>query len=312
MDGVKRYYSSFETRLGNWIVYGGRAHLGYYSPDVWWPFPVHRALIAMEEQVFRSLRLSPGARVLDAGCGDGQVAIYFAQKGLRVQAIDVLPQQVQQAQRNVQVATHRTADWTAKLKSDTVSALDALTVQQGDYHELAMGNDSLDGVYTMETLVHATDLARVLSEFYRVLRPGGRIALYEYDHWREDEVPQAGSSADETAMDKVRLYGAISNAANRPVLSPLLDQSVHFGPRTGLGGMLGKVGFEDVREEDITRNVKPMIRFLAYVLYIPSMIVLGLGLEAYFINTVAIVANYQRGWKYIAVTARKPATESGW
>ncbi|KAB8271914.1 S-adenosyl-L-methionine-dependent methyltransferase [Aspergillus minisclerotigenes] len=310
MDGVKRYYSSLETRLGNWIVYGGRAHLGYYPPDVWWPFPVHHALIAMEDQVFRSLRLSPGARVLDAGCGDGQVAIHFAQKGLQVHAIDILPEHVQQAQQNVREAIDK-VDWNAKHNSDTVTPLDALTVQQGDYHDLQTEESgSLDGIYTIETLVHATDLNRVLSEFYRVLKPGGRIALYEYDHWGDDDIQQTNQSEKE-AMDKVRLHGAISKTANELTRSLSEDRSEHVCSQKGLAGMLNKAGFEDVQERDISPNVNPMIRFLAYFLYVPSMIVLTLGLEAYFINTVAIVTNYQRGWKYIAVTARKPATVSG-
>ncbi|KAB8216115.1 S-adenosyl-L-methionine-dependent methyltransferase [Aspergillus novoparasiticus] len=310
MDGVKRYYSSLETRLGNWIIYGGRAHLGYYSPDVWWPFPVHQALIAMEDQVFRSLCLSPGARVLDAGCGDGQVAIHFAQKGLQILAIDIIPEHVQQAQQNVQEAIDK-VDWNAKHNSDTVTPLDALTVQQGDYHDLQTEeNGSLNGIYTIETLVHATDLNRVLSEFYRVLKPGGRIALYEYDHWGDDDTQQTNQSEKE-AMDKVRLHGAISKMANESSQSLSEVRSEHVCPQKGLAGMLNKVGFEDVQERDISPNVNPMIRFLAYFLYVPSMIVLALGLEAYFINTVAIVANYQRGWKYIAVTARKPATVSG-
>ena len=52
-----------------------------------------------------------------------------------------------------------------------------------DYHHLdGFPTESFDGVYTMETLVHATDPQRVLGEFFRVLKPGGSIALYEYDH----------------------------------------------------------------------------------------------------------------------------------
>ncbi|KAE8381044.1 S-adenosyl-L-methionine-dependent methyltransferase [Aspergillus bertholletiae] len=311
MDGVKRYYGSLETRLGNWIVYGGRAHLGYYSPDVWWPFPVHAALVAMEDQVFQSLHLSRGARVLDAGCGDGQVAIHFAQKGLQVHAIDVLDEHVQQARQNVREVIDK-VDWNAKVKSDTVTPLDALTVEKGDYHDLKpVGNGILDGVYTIETLVHATDLDRVLSEFYRVLKPRGRIALYEYDHWSGVGVQETNQSEGQ-AMDKVRLHGAISNGEIRRSGDPspvLQDRDEHAA--AGLVGMLNKAGFEGVLESDISRNVNPMIRFLAYFLYVPSLIVLVLGLEAYFINTVAIVANYQRGWKYIAVTARKPAAATG-
>lgn len=167
---------------------------------------------------------------------------------------------------------------------------------------------TVDGIYTMETLVHATDLDRVYSEFYRMLKPGRRMALYEYDHRSSEDIQQISPSAEEEAMDKVRLYGAISKTANGQSPSLMQDRSEHFYPRKGLIGTLSKFGFEGVQEWDITQNVKPMIRFLAWVLYIPSMIALALGLKAHSINTVAIVVNNQRGWKYIAVTARKPVT----
>ncbi|KAF7585909.1 hypothetical protein BBP40_009872 [Aspergillus hancockii] len=172
MDGVNRYYSSLETH-------------------VWWPFSIRRALIAVEDHLFRSLRLSPGACDLDAGCGDGQVAIHLAQKGLRIHTIDVLPQQNQQVQQNVRNAI------------------------QGGYHHLQTAESgTLDGVHTIETLVHAIDLDRVLSQFYRSIKPWGRIAFYEYDHWSDYEVQQTYISTNGEAMDKVRLYGAISSAAN--------------------------------------------------------------------------------------------------
>ncbi|KAB8233509.1 class I SAM-dependent methyltransferase [Aspergillus alliaceus] len=233
-----------------------------------------------------------------------------SQKGLKVYAIDVLPQQVQQTQQNVREAIDE-VDWAAGLKSDTVTALDALTVQQGDYHDLrAVENGSCDGIYTMETLVHATNLSRVFSEFYRVLKPGRRITLYEYDHWSSEDVQQISPSAEEEAMDKVHLYRAISKTANGQSPSLMQDRSEHSYPRKGLIGTLSKFGFGGVQEWDITQNVKPMIRFLSWDLYIPSMIVLALGLEAHSINAVAIVVNNQRGWKYIAVTAQKPVTRT--
>jgi ubiquinone/menaquinone biosynthesis C-methylase UbiE len=34
----------------------------------------------------------------------------------------------------------------------------------------------------MEMFVHGTDPAQVLAGFFRILKPGGRIAALEYDH----------------------------------------------------------------------------------------------------------------------------------
>ncbi|KAL5365208.1 S-adenosyl-L-methionine-dependent methyltransferase [Aspergillus floccosus] len=274
MKDVKRYYTSLETRLGNWLLFNGRAHLGLYPVSTWWPFPIRRALLAMEDHMFQSLNLSSGALVLDAGCGDGQVAIAFAQRGLRVHAVDVLLEQVRRARQNV-----------SRLLDDQGET--TVTVRQDDYHRLeTVDEGSLDGIYTIETLVHARDLPAVLKEFRRVLKPGGRLALYEYDHWAQ--------TADTMALEqeKVRRYGAIASDSSEGA--------------SGLARILADAGFEDVREMDLTLNVRPLLRVLAWILYIPCMIVVALGVEASFINTVAVVVNYCNGWRYLAVTGSKP------
>ena len=60
---------------------------------------------------------------------------------------------------------------------------DSIMAHHGDYHHLEQYEDgTFDGIYTMETLVHSTDPLEVLKEFLRILKPGGRIALNEYDH----------------------------------------------------------------------------------------------------------------------------------
>ncbi|KAF9886644.1 hypothetical protein FE257_011284 [Aspergillus nanangensis] len=159
---LKAYYTALETRLGNYLIFGGRAHLGLYPRGTWWPFPIHRALLAMEDHLFHALALQPGSTVLDAGCGDAQVAIYLASKGLRVQAIDVLAEQVQRARSTV-----------ARSGMQHL----AVTMARDDYHRLeSVDEASLDGVYTMETLVHARDPMVVMAEFLRVLKPGGRLS----------------------------------------------------------------------------------------------------------------------------------------
>lgn len=299
---IKRYYSALETRLGNWLLFGGRAHLAYYAPDTWWPFPIHRALLAMEDHIHDSLQLGRRARVLDAGCGDGQVALRMAAQGLRVHAIDVLPQQVERARRNVRRAVRaraRVLTPEAKTKAEDKDEQDQpaleVTVRRDDYHRLeTVTTGSLDGVYTIETLVHASDLVAVLEELRRVLKPGGRVAFYEYDHWAGAAQEKAERS-DETsqASEKVREYGAIASGAEK-------EQ-----PESLAQGLI-RAGFCDVHEEDLSRNVRPLLRVLVAVLFIPCMLVLALRLEAYCINTIAVVVNYRRGWKYVAVTGRKP------
>ena len=297
---IKRYYSALETRVGNWLLFGGRAHLGYYPRETWWPFPIYQSLLAMEDQIAQSLRLAPGSRVLDAGCGDGQVALRLAQQGgLRVHAIDVLPQQVQRARQTVAAATSR-----ARSKPQE-APVGMVTIHTDDYHHLTtVTANSMDGIYTIETLVHASDLPTVLAELYRVLKPGGRIALYEYDHWRDQgAAASVGAAGDDSpAMDdKVRQYGALARA----------DGDAGTGGWDGLAQAVAQAGFVDVQERDISAHIRPLLRWLVFFLSLPCLIVVALGVESYFINTVAVVVNYRRGWKYVAVTAQKPDGKMG-
>ena len=122
-----------------------------------WPFPISKAQRAMEERLYMRLGLHPGSRVLDAGAGSGIVAAYMAEHGLQVQAIDLTPTHVEQAKRNV----------------ETRGLGDRISGNVGDYHDLADFDDSsFDGIYTMETVVHADDPQRMLQNLIHLVSRG--------------------------------------------------------------------------------------------------------------------------------------------
>ncbi len=143
----------------------------------------------------------------------------------------------------------------------------------------------------METFVHATELERALDEFYPVLKSGGRIALYEYDH----HMTKDSSQHLRTSWDRINEYAAMPTNAR-------FDEGV-------LSDMLEEAGFREIRVQDLSRNIRPMLRLFFIVAYIPYLLITLLGLQAYFVNTMTGVDGY-RGrhlWRYVAVTARKPA-----
>src|SRR3972149_8196121 len=49
------------------------------------------------EFICNALKLEPGARVLDAGCGGGRIAVGLGKRGYRVTAIDVSRYQLERA-----------------------------------------------------------------------------------------------------------------------------------------------------------------------------------------------------------------------
>jgi len=278
---LQRYYGALESRIGYRLFLGGTRHFGFYDSDKSWPWPITKALRRMEDHLFDSLALESGDNVLDAGCGYGHVAIHLAQRGLRIQCIDIVQRHVIRAQENVHAA-----------------GLDnQIEVREGDYHDLSYFEDShFEGVYTMETLVHAVEPEKVLSEFYRILKPGGHLALYEYDHLNVDSL----SSQDKESMKAINDLSAMP--ANQRFTEGVLE------------GLLKNAGFEDIVVTDISKNATPLLWLFYIVGYVPYLIVRFLGLEKYFVNTLAGVEAYRSGikgvYRYTVLTARKPSSVS--
>ncbi|KAI8962686.1 S-adenosyl-L-methionine-dependent methyltransferase [Daldinia sp. FL1419] len=274
---LQSYYYSLESRLGYRLLLGGTRHFGYWKHDTYWPFPLSESLRNMEDKMAEIIALPPGSQVLDAGCGVGHVALRMAKAhGLHVDAIDVVDHHVTKAQRNV--------DRSGLPKG-------VVRVRKMDYHNLdTFAADSFDGLYTMETFVHATDPEAVLAGFYRILRPGGRLVQFEYDHNSLDSAPQDISDS----MVKVNKYAAMpTNAISHPGV---------------FRQMLEDAGFEDIIVRDFSDNIRPMTRLFFLLAIVPYFFIRMLKLERYFINTVAGVQSYKGGghWHYVAISATKP------
>lgn len=315
---LQSYYRSFESRIGYRLLLGGTRHFGYWNQPTKWPFPISASLRRMEEQMFLALRLGPGAEVLDAGCGNGPVAIYMARNGgLRVTAIDVVDRHVARARRNAERAgllrpggggDDRASEEGGRSGSGQARRSGSVEVRKMDYHHLdGLADASLDGVYTCETLVHATDPEGVMREFLRVLRPGGRVVMHEYD-----QAPRAGSSRrgeGKTADWDEAYYFDSLDKVNHWAAMPTMTREGRFQE------LLEAAGFVDVRVRDISANVEPMLWLFFVLAYIPNLLVRLLGLERYLINTFCGAGAYKGMkvgvWRYVAIEARKPGTFEG-
>ena len=220
----------------------------------------------MEEKLYTRLDLSEGSRVLDAGAGSGIVASYMAERGLRVDGIDLTPLHVEEAQSTIK----------DRHLEEKVS------VKLGDYHDLSsFEDDALDGVYTMETFVHADDPVKVLQNFYRVLKSGGVLVMHEGDYNHHSALLE----------DVLRL----SHCQNTLKEGSYED-------------MLKQTGFQNITVDDLSDNVLPLWRLFGWLGAVPYDIVKALGLQNRFTNMMAGVETY-RHWsdgRYISVRAEKP------
>lgn len=98
-----------------------------------------------------------GRRILDAGCGDGLYAAWLADRGGDVVGIDL-------SEEMVSVARDRYGD--------------AAEFQQADLTEdIPAEDDAFDLVVCQHVFSHLPAVEGALSEFARVLRPGGELVL---------------------------------------------------------------------------------------------------------------------------------------
>jgi sterol 24-C-methyltransferase len=271
---VIAYYRRLESRLGYALLLGGTKHFGWYPPGSG-RLSMRRAMTLMEDRLGGALDLPAGALVLDAGCGRGAVAARMATRfGLRVEGVDILPGDVRRARRR---AARR-------------GAADRTRFQVMDYGRLAFPDGHFDGAYTMETLVHAPDPAAVLGELRRVLKPGGRLVLFEYSM-----APRA-----ELAPRQRRVFDVI-----------IAESAMHGLPGFVHGcfpGLLAVAGFRDVEVQDVSERMLPMLRRLAQVFWLPYQLSRPLRLQRRLVNGFAAVEAYrnQDVWRYNIVTAGKP------
>jgi SAM-dependent methyltransferase len=111
-------------------------------------------------QVFyRRLGLPSGTRLLDVGCGAGQLALIAARDGARVTGCDI-------ASNWVDLARQRAA----------FEGLHA-TFEEGDAEALPYAEGSFDAVVSLIGAMFAPRPELVAAEMTRVCRPGGMIAM---------------------------------------------------------------------------------------------------------------------------------------
>jgi ubiquinone/menaquinone biosynthesis C-methylase UbiE len=104
------------------------------------------------------------ATVLDIGTGPGVLLVELARRrpDLRLTGVDLSPDMVAAAKRNL-----------------TPYAVRA-TAQVGDVTELAFADSSFDLIVSSLSLHHWDDPEAAVPELARVLRPGGRVYIYDF------------------------------------------------------------------------------------------------------------------------------------
>jgi SAM-dependent methyltransferase len=124
---------------------------------------VAKTISAGAEAFVKRIAIPSGARVLDVACGTGNSALPLARNGCIVTGVDIATNLLVQARER------------AAAENLTV------TFDEGDAEQLPYADASFDAVVTMFGAMFAPRPELVASELARVLKPGGRLAMANWN-----------------------------------------------------------------------------------------------------------------------------------
>jgi SAM-dependent methyltransferase len=145
---------------------------------------------------FDQFPVGPGDRVLDMGCGGGRHAFALYRRGADVVALDMSDKDLREVQ-----TMFRAMD----LEGEAPTTATATAVR-GNAYALPFATGSFDRVIAAEVLEHLPADTDAMGELFRVLKPGGLIAV-TVPRWLPEKVCWALSDAyHEVEGGHVRIY----------------------------------------------------------------------------------------------------------
>lgn len=194
-------------------------------------------------------------RVLDVGCGTGNVAVTAARCGARATGVDITPEMLEKARKNARIAgVEERVEWS-----------------EGDATDLPFGDDAFDATLSCLGHMYGDPPEKAAGELLRVTRPGGRVGFTSWTpsglypsmagivttYLSPDDLPEFSAppfmwgdsgTVENRLGDGVEGTGFETDTLSYPALSP-----EHFWRKTvARSGMfaefLEKIDDEDLRE----------------------------------------------------------------
>lgn len=123
------------------------------------------SLAKHEYTLAMKLEMKPSDYVLDVGCGIGGPARHLAVfSEARIVGLNCNDYQLNRAK---ELTTKANLQQNCSFK-------------KGDFNNMPFEDDTFDKAYAIEATCHSDDLSKVYGEIFRVLKPGGLFAVYEW------------------------------------------------------------------------------------------------------------------------------------
>lgn len=147
------------------IAFGRHVHWGYWAdPSRARQTAEDYALAAeaLSQQVYSAANVAAGQQILDVGCGFGGTIASLNENfsGLNLVGVNIDERQLERARLKVAAQNGNRIDF-----------------KQGDACALPIADQAFDRVLAVECIFHFPDRRRFFDEAFRVLKPGGYLAL---------------------------------------------------------------------------------------------------------------------------------------
>ena len=164
IDYYERHPISAEIILAK--LNASRGHLNDVTAEELSPHDQdHYGGLAANDALAERAGIGKGTKVVDFCSGLGGPSRYFAHRyGADVIGIELTPARVKGAQQLTRL----------------VGLQNSVRVVEGNVMQVPLPDTSADAVISQEALLHVPDKERALAEAYRILKPGGRIALTDW------------------------------------------------------------------------------------------------------------------------------------
>lgn len=128
----------------------------------------HEVWASGSRDLWRRGGVSTGAKVLDAGCGPGFATLELAEivgNTGQVSALDGTEKYLHHLRKQI-----------------VEKSLQNVSVVEGKVEKIPLPDNSLDFIFTRFLFLYIPDLKSVVAEFFRVLRPGGKVLATEFSN----------------------------------------------------------------------------------------------------------------------------------